>query len=149
MKLTEPVLRQIIKEELVKEMDVVTGLAIVGGAVVAWKALGFLLSIGKELKAGWKAGIEEFNFDLRAGMGLIEKPEIKAILRKFKDTSDPVNKKIFHSLITGKLDEAAKLLEDSGKVTPEELQVLKKEVNMLTGLKKTHSLVTSMKHGLK
>jgi hypothetical protein len=149
MKLTESTLREIIKEELVKEMDVGTGLAVVGGALIAWKALGFLLAIGKGLKAGWQAGSDEVKFNLKAGMGLMEKPEIKEILRKFKDINDPTNKKIFHSLMTGKLDEAAKLLEDSGKVTPEELQILQKDIKTLKGLKNTHSMVTKMKYGIK
>lgn len=41
MRITESQIRKVVREELINEMDAVTGLAVVGGAYLAFKVLHF------------------------------------------------------------------------------------------------------------
>lgn len=64
---------------------------------------------------------------------MLNTPEMQGILRKFLDLKDPDNLKIYKLLNKGRVKEAAFLMRDTGRLTPEELKTLAKKATYFSG----------------
>lgn len=143
MRITESQIRKVVREELINEMDAVTGLAVVGGAYLAFKGLAFLVSIVGGIKNGVMAGFEEAKFHNRALTGMVLDPEMKPILVKLRN-----NKEIIDPLSRGDLDTAAQKIQESGILTPEEMTFIQGKFNFMKGVTKLNKMATRSKYGI-
>lgn len=142
MNLTTVQLKKIIKEELMKEMDVQTGLAAVGGAFLAYKGLSYLVAIFQGAKEGIETGLREASFAVKMAGELLRDPKILSIIEKLKDQEE-----IKSLLQSGKIDEASKLIEKE-LLTDEEKQIVEEKFRTASGLVRTHSRAVRMKYGI-
>ena len=136
-------LKKIIKEELIKEMDIGTGLAIAGGSYLAYKGLAFLIAVISGVRKGIKAGVEEANFKFKALGSMILDPEVIPILKKLHEKQE-----ILDAIAKGDLDEAGKIIKESGLLTPEEEKTIEQKFNFVRGTTKLNRMATRMKYNL-
>ena len=146
--MNERELKRIIKEEIMKEMDITTGLAVAGGAFLAYKGLAYLVAIVSGIKEGIKAGLEDANFRKRSLETLILDPKVLPILKKLRDASKGSKDDIINAIASGDLDTAAEIMKESGILTPEEIKTIEEKFNFHKGMQKLHHTAVSMKRGL-
>lgn len=140
--MNENQLRKIIKEELMKEIDLTTGLAAVGGAVLAYKGLSYLVAIFQGAKEGIETGLREASFAVKMAGDLLQDPKILSIIEKLKDQEE-----IKSLLQSGKIDEASKLIETE-LLTDQEKRTVEEKFRIASGLVKTHSRAVRAKYGI-
>jgi hypothetical protein len=126
MKISESRLKQIVKEEtnkVLQEMDSSLGFLIGVGGYALYKGIAFLIAYFGEYKKGQKVGAALLDIDYELLNKYFDNnSKIKEILKKFADSDDEDNVKIVEALDDGYVEKAANLIQNSGKLSEEDLK---------------------------